>query len=138
MRIRREPHAIATLPAGTYYVGDPCYLIPDPHYEPWIAKAEVHTDDEDVLAAEIGGYPIAACGTEADGVYIDNDGREYGVDSGLVGVVPQAFAVKDDADIVDLVHLIQFDTDFDVHTAGENTIRMGHITITVEDGEDDD
>lgn len=138
MKIRRDPYAIATLPAGSYYVGDPCYLIPDKHYEAWIALAE-HAGDShrDVRAADVAGHPVAACEGFGEGSgYVDTDGRDYPDDSGLVGVVPEAFAVTDEYS-APLVHLMRFDTDFDVYTENDSTIRIGHLTIKVQEPDED-
>ncbi|GAB2734272.1 hypothetical protein [Nocardioides pakistanensis] len=80
-----------SVPAGTYFLGDPCYAVPD---EDW-ADLLVQTDffhgspsgvvrDHDVFAfstLELG-----------DGEYHDEHGHSYQVDSGLIGLTAAELA----------------------------------------------
>lgn len=120
----------ARLPAGDYFVGDPCYLIPDGSYEAWIQAAEAELTDELLYAADVAGRLVAACRVVWDSDFTDAEGREYAEDSGLLGAVPAGIAVQDDEDIVGLVHRVAFPTDFDVYVS-ERAIHIGHITINV-------
>ena len=62
-----------TLPAGAYWIGDPCYL-------------------------PYGRAPLWSTGTDhgdgiyhdGDGIYHDGDGNEYPVDSGQLGIAQRA------------------------------------------------
>ena len=77
----------ATLPAGSYYVGDISYVLTDneqdwnskPIYETVIQSQGFHTN---------GKHIIGVYHTGDDGVWEDNKGRIYGVDGGNIGIVP--------------------------------------------------
>jgi hypothetical protein len=120
----------ARLPAGDYFVGDPCYLIPDGSYEEWVESAQAAMVDEDLYVADVAGHQVAACGIVWDSDFTDAEGREYGEDSGLIGAVPVGIAVQDDPDIVGLVHRVTFPTDFEVYVS-EGALHIGHVTINV-------
>ena len=60
--VRHAP-VTPTLPAGTYWIGDPCYL-PLDRMAPLWCKSTDHGDD----------------------IYHDGDGNEYSVDSGQLGI----------------------------------------------------
>jgi hypothetical protein len=90
------------LPAGEYYIGDPCYVIPnddwhdycdalhelgypgDPHY-PYNPEKAVF---------EYKGMKCFSHSTAfGDGGYQGTDGVHYSVDSGTIGAVPASLAV---------------------------------------------
>jgi hypothetical protein len=72
------------LPAGTYYIGDPCYVIRD-----WDEFLNVCGTDKFFT---FRGYKIFMSYTAyGDGVYVDvEEGGEYPVDSGSIGAIPTA------------------------------------------------
>lgn len=100
-----EPTVSQPLPAGTYWVGDPCYAFED--HAVWMALLESadYTGPHRILEAEVEvdgfgkvaerGYnePVrrevfAASGTAfGDGQYDGSDGNLYPVDAGLLGIV---------------------------------------------------
>lgn len=77
----------ATLPAGSYYVGDICYVIGDDDtdengnkiYKSVIYQEGFHTN---------GKHIIGVYHTGDDGAWEDTKGRIYGVDAGNIGIVP--------------------------------------------------
>lgn len=67
--------------AGTYYVGDLCYILSD-------VWDEVCNHFEEEVFTLNDGRKVAWYQTEyGDGTYLDQDGDEYDVDSGTVGCV---------------------------------------------------
>lgn len=97
---------VLTLPPGKYYIGDPCYVIDtdwdavlDLHESP--TKDAISTglrprDPEDKIF-EFKGCKLWMHSTAyGDGSYMDQNGNEYGVDSGLLGAIP--LELIDDAD----------------------------------------
>lgn len=79
-----------TMPAGTYWVGDPCYSVPDDRWMEWLQAARYdQPESRRFLLAELDGYPVMAIGTaHGDGQYPGTDGFDYPVDAGLIGLVP--------------------------------------------------
>ena len=88
------------VPAGKYYVGDPCYAF----NEGWIPLLE-SCDYFDRPAAANG--VVAFSTAYGDGVYHDGDGRRYMVDAGLIGIVPVDVA---ECEEVTGMHLVEFTT----------------------------
>jgi hypothetical protein len=71
---------------GTYYIGDPCYVMKDEFYDGVWGKK--HGYESGVY--NINGVMFAVDGTAyGDGDYNGSDGKRYGVDSGTIGVVPK-------------------------------------------------
>jgi hypothetical protein len=69
-----------TMPAGRYWVGDLCYVLHDAWSEAWQYGDGVHTLPD--------GRRIAKFSTlHGDGIYDDDQGNEYGVDSGSLGCI---------------------------------------------------
>lgn len=80
------------VPAGEYWLGDPCYSVRDEDWIPWLEAADY--TNERVLWAQIPGTEYWALGLSTqwgDGCYLDEQGNEYGVDAGLIGLVPVAY-----------------------------------------------
>lgn len=76
------------LPAGKYYIGDPCYVIRDADWD----KVCGCLDDGIYDCLE---FPFFMASTAyGDGGYMGSDGNEYGVDSGCLGAVPLALIKK--------------------------------------------
>lgn len=84
-------------PAGTYWVGDPCYSVPDDRWMEWLEAAEYdHPDRGDApLIAELDGLTVVGVSTAyGDGDYpsysLPEKGRKikFWVDAGMIGLVP--------------------------------------------------
>lgn len=130
------------MPAGTYYVGDPCYVVPDHRWMEWLALADPDVFGENptrtdggtarIMNAELDGHPVLGIGTKyGDGVYVGSDGERYGVDAGLIGVVSVEIA---DATGLSLGSVVKFDRPFTC-SYEDGTIVLGHISIPT--GDDD-
>lgn len=91
MRISNVTYEV-TVPAGKYWLGDPCYAVPS---ELWM----------DLLnSCQIFEYPIGKVKTEkvfevlafgtahGDGCYEDQWGNSFPVDAGLIGLTPVELA----------------------------------------------
>lgn len=83
------------VPAGRYFLGDPCYAVPD-NAGQWDTLLDScgHFGLDDgpqsspvgtVLGHQVLGFPTA----HGDGAYFDQDGNEYPVDAGLIGLTPE-------------------------------------------------
>ena len=75
----------AIVPAGTYYLGDPCYAIIDEDWGPLLDACNYFQDGN----GEIHGFHIVGLSTAyGDGTYLGTDNVEYFVDAGMIGLVP--------------------------------------------------
>ena len=79
------------VPAGRYFLGDPCYAVPDAFWEhfgasnDWWQKGPI---------AEYNGMKVLGFGTAfGDGEYLGTNGHHYPVDSGMIGLVPEKLAL---------------------------------------------
>ena len=120
-----------TIPAGNYYVGDPCYSVPGDLWMPWLEAADYETSSrEHVLVADIDGKPVVGVSTAfGDGVYRGSDGFNYPVDAGLIGLVPASIAK---AATSNLRNLVEFKEPVTCRYDG-GTITLGHIRIETGD-----
>ena len=134
------------LPAGTYYVGDLCYVVNDDDWSDFCERSFPDSYTEVVGIFEtFEGINYANFGTKyGDGGYADYEGRLYLVDSGSIGCIPiSAISDKyDEENIKRLGNFVSFDEPFDCEYDDETgTIRIGHIEIITgdypEDEEDD-
>lgn len=96
--------------AGTYYIGDPCYVIRDKDWLKVLEDSEYFEDGEFVY----NNCRCFAYGTAyGDGEYEDNQGRDgYGVDSGCISIMPIAAVTKDRDRIEEFGHLVEMPKDF--------------------------
>lgn len=128
-----------TMPAGAYYVGDPCYAFSNDNNERWMqwlkdANYDV-TPYPRYLLAEVEGKAVLGIGTAyGDGAYPGSDGFEYCVDAGLLGVVP--VEVAEDSALY-AMNKTTFDKPFTC-SYDEGTITLGHIVIETSDESNDD
>ena len=81
-----------TIPAGRYYLGDPCYVIRDDDWIPLLENCDYFRNP----VGKVGGYDILAFSTKhGDGTYSDKRGNKYDVDAGLIGLVPVAYGGRE-------------------------------------------
>lgn len=82
------------MPAGVYYMGDPCYAIDDDKWHDYLHTCLWSKDTEHVFEE----LPVLAFGTMyGDGCYQGSNGEMYGVDAGLIGVVHEKLVVRERA-----------------------------------------
>lgn len=82
--------SVVTVPPGVYVVGDPCYAVPRDRWMEWLEASDYTVQSrEHVLCADLDGRTCVGVSTAfGDGEYPDNLGHSYGVDAGLIGLVP--------------------------------------------------
>jgi len=72
------------VPAGDYWLGDPCYCFDDS----WVDLLnESDFFEKSALIQRPNGLVLAFSTAYGDGVYNDQFGNLYGVDAGLLGLV---------------------------------------------------
>ena len=83
----------ATKSAGEYWVGDPCYVVPDDIYQ-GIWGDEYKFKDGTIDCGN--GLSFQVHGTAwGDGEYKGSNGFIYGVDAGVLAIVPMELATKE-------------------------------------------
>lgn len=70
---------------GVYFIGDICYALKDELYRKIWGKK--HNYDDGTFSIGADKFSVAAT-ADGDGCYLGSDGREYGVDAGVIGIVP--------------------------------------------------
>lgn len=126
--------ADAILPAGTYFIGDPCYIVSDDKvWDHILSETDYFANPyeiDDVIM-------LCACSTSyGDGVYVGSDGKNYPVDSGCIGafnVDCEGIELSEDA--LKMGSVYTFESEFEVSTDPRGIIQIGHISIDT--GSDD-
>jgi len=120
--------------AGTYYVGDLCYVINDQNWEVLGEKTHWFQDDDKF---EFKGREVFVSSTAyGDGLFRDYQDREYSVDAGLIGVIP--FDIIDDNKTGSGGQIIVFENDFSASCSDKGIFKIGDITIDTSNDEDED
>jgi hypothetical protein len=132
--------------AGTYYVGDLCYVMKT-EWSDVLKKMYPNGYDKDSCEGELmtsSGVKFAYYGTaHGDGSYYDQAGRRYSVDAGLIGCVRWDDIVdqEDAEDIVRRNHGQKIEFDYDFYVSYEphgGLISIGNINIETDPDLDDD
>ena len=136
----------ALMPAGTYYVGDLCYLLTektDEIYDDLVLGFDNDGKAVDIKAGRRKVFSAFYANTAyGDGQYSDNIGNKYSVDAGIIGVVQLlsadliAAAKKLDAD--GHAKVIDFPEDFRVDRDEDGTFTFGHLTIETGDSDQEE
>jgi hypothetical protein len=116
-------------PAGKYYIGDPCYVF---NHENWLSLLEKTGYFEEIREFEYKGKKAYADSTAyGDGQYRDNFGDLYGVDAGLIGIMPIEVI---DCDLCELSDgkIVEFTEDFKV-SSNNGLFIFGKIIIDTRD-----
>ena len=126
------------MPAGTYYIGDLCYVM---HPE-WDEFCDITINDHECLDGEFNlkdGRRFATYGTAyGDGCYPTSIGARLGVDAGLIGCIK----VEDirDPSVTKLESygtVVTFDRPFMTQEVN-GTIIFGNVEVYTGDSEEDD
>lgn len=127
------PVGSAVVPAGTYVVGDPCYSIANDGWMDWLEAADFRNPDKGhVLQATIRGKVAVGVKTFAgDGCFTGTDGNEYGVDAGMIGLVP--IEVADKNDLGERRVVVTFDEPVTCFNDYDGNITLGDIVIATGD-----
>jgi hypothetical protein len=125
-----------TVPAGEYYLGDPCYSVPEEFWGELLKSSDRFMTKNQ---GEANGFTVYAFHTAwGDGTYAGTDGSEYPVDAGLIGLVPVALGGKDCyKGRTDLFTVVVF-TQETVCTSKDGLLSFGHISIDTDPDEEDD
>jgi hypothetical protein len=118
------------LPAGNYYIGDPCYVISD-----WDSFCQTWFNEEPGIF-DFDGYDVCVFNTQyGDGSYKTNDGSWLPVDAGLIGAIPEVLMTRGGAPDG---MMVSFAEPFSCGYDSEGTLQFGHVTVQTGDVEDDE
>ena len=114
--------------SGTYYIGDLCYVLNDR----WDEFCALTIAGDKVLDGEFNladGTRFATFTTQwGDGTYRDEQGREYGVDAGLIGCIAVEDIAATELATIKNGHIVEFVQPFSTWSAG-GEIRIGNVLI---------
>jgi len=89
-----EAEISAAFGPGKYYFGDVCYVMDDDVYhKEWGKEDDPNWHEvgyQDGVHETSKGTFVVAGTAYGDGVYRGTDGRDYGVDAGVLGIVPES------------------------------------------------
>ena len=127
-----------TVPAGEYYLSDPCYIIRDS--KDWLDVCHQLSNQDGVKYAIMKTYSVTVKGHtcvmmntyHGDGEYRSNYGHRLPVDSGMIGLIPVEFAEDKDKEFAK----VKFDTPIQPFSS-DGTMYFGKITIQTNWEEDD-
>lgn len=127
------------MPAGTYYVGDLCYVMHD-RWDEFCSTTITLNECRDGKFTYPDGVATCHFGTYyGDGVYEDQHGNSYPVDAGLIGII-KVSDIKDESfnqTDCDLGNIIEFDSDFECYD-DDGVLYFGHIRIDTKGGDEEE
>jgi hypothetical protein len=126
-----------TLKAGTYWIGDLCYVM----HEVWDEVCERTIEGHSVLEGKFGlsdGREFVMFNTAyGDGVYNDQNLDDYPVDSGNIGAILLSDIRENPENQTQGCGQIHtFESDFTCDTDA-GTLRFGHVYIYTNDSDDE-
>jgi hypothetical protein len=140
-------------PAGKYFIGDPCYGVPDEKwsdvldntgflglYEEGSSNRLEKCDQAGIWQVD-GAYVLAAPTAYGDGSYPGSDGFDYGVDAGMLGAVQLDWALEGNTieRLKQLGTIVEFKTPVGIYyKEGTVEISSDDKCITIETGDDYD
>jgi hypothetical protein len=123
------------MPAGTYYIGDLCYVMDSE----WEEFCEITITDRACADGEFtlkNGRRFATYSTMyGDGTYHSNIGTSHSVDAGLIGCI-LVDDIEDSSKMKGLGAIVTFDYPFET-SESDGIIRFGHVQINTGDYNDD-
>jgi len=108
------------IPAGKYWLGDPCYIIRDKDWLHFCNKYSFNDAEGNHCVTLQDNISVLAFSTyHGDGCYLDQHGNSYPVDAGLIGLVPweytekftENFTEKDSTEYLTLSNVVEFTED---------------------------
>jgi len=118
------------IPPGTYVLGDPCYTLIESAGDKFWEEGRVSWEFYNTV---IDDHAVMAFSTaHGDGGYYDQHGNEYGVDAGVIGLVPIELA--DPAKLArcsgnGYVHIVTFKKPVTCTRSATATLKFGPYKI---------
>jgi hypothetical protein len=113
--------------AGTYYIGDLCYVF---NMDDWNDVCNITMDGREGEFELPDGRMFALYNTAyGDGEYNDQFGNKYSVDSGTIGCVLWKDTSRYEYILADVGAVVDMKEDFDTCSDGNGLIKIGSTTI---------
>lgn len=123
-----------TAPAGEYFVGDPCYAVPNEQWDELLESCDYFNQP----IGRAGEHEVLAFSTQyGDGTYRDTSGHTYSVDSGMIGITPMAMTNKSRKELKRLGRIVNFECPVLASNHENGRIVFSGIEIETGDQEDD-
>lgn len=123
-------HGGVIVPAGTYWLGDPCYACPKALWSDLLDRSNCFAEPMGTVA----GHNVYAFGTaHGDGTYLDREGNEYPVDAGLIGLTPVSLSIPEPSGC----HKITFNKDVECYSL-DGVLYFGHVQIDTDPDDEED
>jgi len=121
-----------TLEAGKYVVSDPCYVLTDEQYDEFLdtvldnnwSGGEVVIDNQTCVVYNT---------RYGDGMYLDNYGDRYAVDSGTIGIFPRSIISLFD----EFAHEVELTTETEC-SYNDGAMQFGCVQINTNDELEED
>jgi hypothetical protein len=134
MKVMKITRVEVVVPQGSYVIGDPCYAVPDDDWFPLLQSCNYFEDPIGTIKDETRQFSVLAFGTKwGDGSYRGSDGNVYGVDAGLIGLVPVEM-VEDLSEH----EVVNFSKDTLCVNDGSGKLKFGHITIDTDPSDEEE
>lgn len=122
------------MPAGTYYIGDLCYVMDN---DEWAQFCTLTIQDENCVSGEFAmpdGRRFASYTTaHGDGTYRSNIGSRHCVDAGLLGCILVKDIISNKyGDLSSLGAVVNFEYPFSTSEC-DGVIKFGHVRIDTAD-----
>lgn len=122
MRIKATEFVVE-VPAGKYFMGDPCYAVPDKEWIPLLESCD-YFNSTPIGKMSDGREVLGFSTAYGDGTYHDQYGNEFGVDAGMIGLVPVT-----EKEIKKNKQLVELGTIIDVKFPMTCSCRNGFLTF---------
>lgn len=125
--------SVMTFPAGTYYIGDLCYICTNDEWDRLLDQTQLFTYDEATLDGRKFGGMLTAYG---DGSFNHNTSipKFVTVDAGMVGCVRIEDINSTMLDRVAMGLTVVFDEPFDISDKA-GTLKFGYVEVYTGDEE---
>ena len=114
------------MPAGTYYIGDLCYVLNDRWDEVCDLVLADHFCRDGIFTLKDGTRFAMFTTKYGDGQYFDQDGNSYTVDSGSIGCVMLMDISESERDLAKMQKLGNIMTFSDSLTVGSSRESVGY------------
>jgi hypothetical protein len=124
-----------TVPAGKYFLGDPCYAVPDELWDDLLNDAKYF---QKKATGKVAGHRVVSFNTAyGDGCFAASDGCSYCVDAGMIGLTPVELIKTNqrysDEQLKSLGRFVEFNDKTEC-AANRGRMRFGDIVIDTRTG----